>query len=215
MCALRPLIEEVGEALQRRVIRYDKGGDRHYDIISAFIKSVRGSDVDGALYWLHTMIEAGEDPKFIGRRLVILASEDIGLADHRALGIAVDAFRAVEVIGLPEGAYALTHATVYLATAAKSNSLAKAIVAAREQVEGTPGADVPMHLRSAATAGQRSMGHGQGYEYPHDDALGVVSQQYLPEAASGATLFEPGDHGEEAELAERLARIDRILGKNR
>ncbi len=208
-------IEEVGEALQRRVIRYDKGGDRHYDIISAFIKSVRGSDVDGALYWLHTMIEAGEDPKFIGRRLVILASEDIGLADHRALGIAVDAFRAVEVIGLPEGAYALTHATVYLATAAKSNSLAKAIVAAREQVEGTPGADVPMHLRSAATAGQRSMGHGQGYEYPHDDALGVVSQQYLPEAASGATLFEPGDHGEEAELAERLARIDRILGKNR
>ena len=208
-------IEEVGEALQRRVIRYDKGGDRHYDVISAFIKSVRGSDVDGALYWLHTMIEAGEDPKFIGRRLVILASEDIGLADHRALGIAVDAFRAVEVIGLPEGAYALTHATVYLATAAKSNSLTKAIGSAREAVEDTPGADVPMHLRSAATAGQRSMGHGQGYDYPHDDPLGVVPQQYLPEAIAGATLFRPGDHGEEAELAERLSRIDRILGKNR
>jgi len=208
-------LEEVGEALQRRVIRYDKGGDRHYDVISAFIKSVRGSDVDGALYWLHTMIEAGEDPKFIGRRLVILASEDIGLADHRALGIAVDAFRAVEVIGLPEGAYALTHATVYLASAAKSNSLAKAIGSAREAVENTPGADVPMHLRSAATAGQRSMGHGQGYDYPHDDTLGVVSQQYLPDAVDDAILFQPGEHGEEADLAERLARIDKILGKNR
>jgi putative ATPase len=208
-------VEEVGEALQRRVIRYDKGGDRHYDIISAFIKSVRGSDVDGALYWLHTMIEAGEDPKFIGRRLVILASEDIGLADHKALGIAVDAFRAVEVIGLPEGAYALTHATVYLASAAKSNSLAKAIASAREAVERTPGADVPMHLRSAATAGQRSMGHGRDYDYPHDDALGVVPQQYLPDEATGAILYRPGEHGEEAELAARLARIDRILEKNR
>lgn len=208
-------VEEVGEALQRRVIRYDKGGDRHYDVISAFIKSVRGSDVDGALYWLHTMIEAGEDPKFIGRRLVILASEDIGLADHRALGIAVDAFRAIEVIGLPEGAYALTHATVYLASAAKSNSLTTAISAARESVENTPGADVPMHLRSAATAGQRSMGHGQGYAYPHDDSLGVVPQQYLPDAAVNSILFHPGEHGEESDLAERLAKIDRILGKNR
>ncbi len=208
-------VEEVGEALQRRVIRYDKGGDRHYDVISAFIKSVRGSDVDGALYWLHTMIEAGEDPKFIGRRLVILASEDIGLADHRALGIAIDAFRAVEVIGLPEGAYALTHATVYLASAAKSNSLATAISVARESVENTPGADVPMHLRSAATAGQLSIGHGQGYAYPHDDVLGVLPQQYLPDAAIDAILFRPGEHGEESDLAERLGKIDRILGKNR
>jgi putative ATPase len=161
------------------------------------------------------MIEAGEDPKFIGRRLVILASEDVGLADHKALGIALDAFRAVEVIGLPEGAYALTHATVYLASAAKSNSLTDAIGAAREVVENTPGADVPLHLRSAATAGQRSMGHGQGYDYPHDDKLGVVAQQYLPDAADGATLFHPGEHGEESDLAERLARIDRILGKSR
>ncbi len=208
-------IEEVDEALQRRVIRYDKGGDRHYDVISAFIKSVRGSDVDGALYWLHTMIEAGEDPKFIGRRLVILASEDIGLADHKALGIAVDAFRALEVIGLPEGAYALTHATVYLASAAKSNSLAKAIGSARESVERTPGADVPMHLRSAATAGQRSMGHGRGYDYPHDDALGVVAQQYLPDEALDTVLYRPGEHGEKSDLAERLSRIDRILGKDR
>jgi putative ATPase len=207
--------EEIAEALQRRVIRYDKGGDRHYDVISAFIKSVRGSDVDAALYWLHTMIGAGEDPKFIARRLVILASEDIGLADSRGLGIAVDAFRAVEVIGIPEGAYALTHATVYLATAPKSNSLANAITSAREIVEGTPGADVPMHLRSGATAGERAMGHGGGYRYPHDDPLGVVPQQYLPDEAIGAALYRPGDHGEESEIRERLGRIDRILGRRR
>ena len=207
--------EEIAEALQRRVIRYDKAGDRHYDVISAFIKSVRGSDVDAALYWLHTMIGAGEDPKFIARRLVILASEDIGLADSRGLGIAVDAFRAVEVIGIPEGAYALTHATVYLATAPKSNSLANAITSAREVVERTPGADVPLHLRSAATAGERAIGHGGGYTYPHDDPLGVVTQQYLPDEATGATLYRPGDHGEESEIGERLRRIDRILGRRR
>ncbi|MGB5432405.1 MAG: replication-associated recombination protein A [Acidimicrobiia bacterium] len=207
--------EEIAEALQRRVIRYDKGGDRHYDVISAFIKSVRGSDVDAALYWLHTMIGAGEDPKFIARRLVILASEDIGLADSQGLGIAVDAFRAVEVIGIPEGAYALTHATVYLATAPKSNSLANAISAAREAVEGTPGADVPVHLRSAATAGERAMGYGAGYQYPHNDPLGVVPQQYLPDEAVDATLYRPGDHGEESEIGERLGRIDRVLGRRR
>jgi len=208
-------VEEIGEALQRRVIRYDKGGDRHYDVISAFIKSVRGSDVDAALYWLHTMIDAGEDPKFIARRLVILASEDIGLADPAALGIAIDAFRAVEVIGLPEGGYALTQAAVYLAAAAKSNSLAEAITTARLTVESTPGAEVPMHLRSAATAGQREMGHGAGYDYPHNDRLGVVAQQYLPDEATGAILHRPGTHGEETDLGERLERIDRILGKRR
>lgn len=208
-------LDEIAEALQRRVIRYDKGGDRHYDVISAFIKSVRGSDVDAALYWLHTMIEAGEDPKFIARRLVILASEDVGLADPRGLGIAVDAFRAVEVIGIPEGAYALTHATTYLATAPKSNSMATAIMAAREAVEKTPGADVPMHLRSGATAGERAMGHGQGYAYPHNDPFGVVPQQYLPDEATDAILFRPGSHGEESEIGERLSRIDRILGKER
>ena len=158
---------------------------------------------------------AGEDPKFIARRLVILASEDIGLADSRGIGIAVDAFRAVEGIGIPEGAYALTHATVYLATAPKSNSLAHAIASARDVVEGTPGADVPIHLRSAATAGERAMGHGGGYNYPRDDPIGVVAQQYLPDEAVGATLYRPGDHGEESEIGERLRRIDRILGRRR
>jgi putative ATPase len=207
-------LEDVAEALQRRVIRYDKGGDRHYDVISAFIKSMRGSDVDATLYWLHTMIEAGEDPKFIARRMVILASEDVGLADSGALGIAVDVFRAVEVIGLPEAVYALTQAAVYLATAPKSNSVAMAIRAAKEAVEQTPGADVPPHLRSASYAGERDMGIGVGYRYPHDDPLGVIAQQYLPDGIE-ASLFRPGEAGEEAEIADRLLVIDEILGKDR
>jgi putative ATPase len=207
-------LDDATEALQRRVIRYDKGGDRHYDVISAFIKSMRGSDVDATLYWLHTMIEAGEDPKFIARRMVILASEDVGLADSRALGIAVDAFRAVEVIGLPEGGYALTHAALYLATAPKSNSLARAIGDAREAVEQTPGADVPMHLRSAATSGERDVGIGVGYRYPHDDSVGVIAQQYLPDGID-SSLYQPGDAGDEAALADRLRVIDEILGKSR
>ena len=207
-------LDDVTEALQRRVIRYDKGGDRHYDVISAFIKSMRGSDVDATLYWLHTMIEAGEDPKFIARRMVILASEDVGLADSRALGVAVDAFRAVEVIGLPEAAYALSHAAIYLAMAPKSNSIATAIRAAREAVEGTSGADVPPHLRSAATAGERDLGIGVGYEYPHDDPAGVIPQQYLPDGVD-ATLYQPSDAGDEAAVADRLRVIDEILGKSR
>ena len=207
-------LEDATEALQRRVIRYDKGGDRHYDVISAFIKSMRGSDVDATLYWLHTMIEAGEDPKFIARRMVILASEDVGLADSRALGVAVDAFRAVEVIGLPEAAYALTHAALYLAAAPKSNSIAMAIRAAREAVEGSPGADVPPHLRSAATAGERDLGIGVGYQYPHDDPAGVIPQQYLPDGIDSA-LYHSGKSGEEAAVADRLRIIDEILGKDR
>jgi putative ATPase len=208
-------LEEVAEALQRRIIRYDKGGDRHYDVISAFIKSLRGSDPDAALYWLHTMIGAGEDPKFIARRMVILASEDIGLADHRALGIAVDVFRAVEVIGLPEAAYALSHAAVYLALAPKSNSVTAAMGATRDLVERTPGAEVPPHLRSGATAGEREMGHGIGYEYPHAHPGAVVAQQYLPDEVADAVVFRPGDRGEEVHLADRLAAIDRELGKRR
>lgn len=208
-------IEEVAEALQRRIIRYDKGGDRHHDVISAFIKSLRGSDPDAALYWLHTMIAAGEDPKFIARRMVILASEDVGLADHRALGIAVDAFRAVEVIGLPEAAYALSHAAVFLALAPKSNSVTRAMGVARDLVERTPGAEVPPHLRSGATAGDRAMGHGVGYVYPHDHPGGVVAQQYLPDEIAGDVVFHPGNRGDEAELGEHLDTIDDAMGKHR
>ncbi len=206
-------VADVTEALQRRVIRYDKGGDRHYDVISAFIKSVRGSDPDAAMYWLHTMIEAGEDPKFIARRLVILASEDIGLADSNGLRVATDAFRAIELIGLPEGAYALSHATLYLAVAPKSNSITKAMGKTRELLEATPGSTVPPHLRSAAMEGQKALGDGVGYLYPHDDPSGVLAQQYLPDEAVNATVYEPGEHGHEARFRERLADIDARLGK--
>lgn len=208
-------VEDVVEALQRRVIRYDKAGDRHYDVISAFIKSVRGSDPDAALYWLHTMIEAGEDPKFIARRLVILASEDVGLADSAALGLATDAFRAIELIGLPEGAYALSHATVYLALAPKSNSITKAMGRTRELIEGSPSAAVPAHLRSAATAGQRALGDGVDYRYPHDAPDGILPQQYLPDGIEKAIVFVPGERGAEVELARRLEEIDARLDKRR
>lgn len=184
-------------------------------MISAFIKSLRGSDPDGAMYWLHTMLDAGEDPEFIARRMIILASEDVGLADSRALGIAVAAFDALRVVGLPEASYALSHAAVYLALAPKSNSVAGAIGAARDAVNGTPAAQVPDHLRSAATPGERALGHGVGYRYPHDDPAGIVAQQYLPDGAEDVIVYRPGTHGEESGLAERLARIDAILGKGR
>ncbi len=205
--------DEVQEALQRRIIRYDKAGDRHYDVISAFIKSMRGSDPDATLYWLHTMLDAGEDPEFIARRMIILASEDVGLADPHALQIANDAFAALRVVGLPEAAYALSHAAVYLALAPKSNSIGLAMQRARRLVEETPAATVPMHLRSGATAGERRLGHGVGYRYPHDDARAVMPQQYLPDGAEDAIVFAPKAIGAERELAERLDRIDSILGK--
>lgn len=208
-------LEDVTEALQRRIIRYDKGADRHYDVISAFIKSVRGSDPDAALYWLHTMLDAGEDPKFIARRMIILASEDIGLADAGALGVAVDAFRALEVIGLPEASFAMTQAAVYLATAPKSNSMKDAIARAKRAVETTPAAEVPPHLRSAAHEGQRALGDGVGYVYPHDAPDGLVAQQYLPDGASGAILYRPREAGDEPEIGRRLEVIDEVLGKPR
>jgi putative ATPase len=203
------------EGLQRRIIRYDKAGDRHYDVISAFIKSLRGSDPDAALYWLHTMILAGEDPKFIARRMVILASEDIGLADSRALAVASDAFRTVEVVGLPEAAFALSHAAIYLAAAPKSDSVKTAMVAARELIERTAGAEVPDHLRSATYEGERAFGHGVGYDYPHHHPEGLVAQQYLPSEAGDAIVYRPKREGEETDLAERLAHIDEVMGKRR
>ncbi len=206
-------VAEAEEALQSRIVRYDRAGDRHYDVISAFIKSMRGSDPDAAAYWLRTMIEAGEDPKFIARRMVILASEDIGLADSRALGVAVDAFRAVEVIGIPEAEFALTHAALYLATAPKSNSVKDTIGKSAEMVERTAGAEVPNHLRSASFEGERAFGYGVGYVYPHDHPDAVVAQQYLPDEAADALLYNPTQRGDEAEVADRLLAIDEALGK--
>lgn len=205
----------VEEALQRRIIRYDRTGDRHYDVISAFIKSLRGSDPDAVMYWLQTMIAAGEDPKFIARRMVVFASEDVGIADSSALPLAISAFRAVEVVGLPEANYAMAHAAVYLALAPKSNSITRAIVRAKEVVESDAGGEVPPHLQSSATSGERELGIGVGYRYPHDASVGVVAQQYLPDSAADATIVQLRNIGAERELVERLEKIDAILGKTR
>jgi len=204
-------IDDVAEALQRRVVRYDKTGDRHYDVISAFIKSVRGSDPDAALYWLFLMLEGGEDPEFIARRLIILASEDVGLADSRGLLIAVAAADALAYVGLPEAGYHLTHATLYLATAPKSNSVGRAMGAARDLVNNGPAGGVPMHLRSTGYSGAAVLGHGEGYLYSHDHPEGVVAQQYFPDEVTPEPLFHPGHYGDEEEIARRLAEIDRIL----
>ncbi|MEN8239660.1 MAG: replication-associated recombination protein A, partial [Actinomycetota bacterium] len=203
----------VEEALQRRIIRYDRTGDRHYDVVSAFIKSLRGSDPDAAVYWLHTMLEAGEDPRLIARRMVVFASEDVGLADSGALTVAVDAFRALEFVGLPEAAYNLTHAALALSLAPKSNSTTEAMSAARTAVLDGPHSEVPPHLRSGSTAGDRDLGFGVGYVYPHTDPRAVVPQQYLPDGLENAVLYRPKRVGSEEALADRLAKIDAILGK--
>lgn len=204
---------DIEEALQHRVVRYDKAGDQHYDVISAFIKSIRGSDPDAAVYWLETMLAAGEDPEFIARRMVILASEDVGLADSRGLMVAMAAAHALQFVGLPEAAHGLYQAAIYLAAAPKSNSVARAIAAARNAVEETPGARVPPHLRGTGYRAAADLGHGVGYRYPHEYPGGIVPQQYLPDAALGRVLYEPGREGEEAALAERLAEVDREMGR--
>jgi len=207
--------EDIAEALQRRLIRYDKTGDSHYDVISAFIKSVRGSDPDAAMYWLLLMIEGGEDPEFIVRRLIILASEDVGLADSGGLRVAVAAAGALAHVGLPEATHHLAHATLYLATAPKSNSVARAMSAARRLIESGPTPSVPLHLRGSGYRGAADLGHGEGYEYSHDHPGGVVAQQYFPDGVAPSAIYHPGDLGEEAAIAERLAVIDRILGRSR
>jgi len=190
------------DSIQRRAVRYDKGGDEHYDTISAFIKSVRGSDPDAALYWLAKMIYAGEDPRFIMRRLLILASEDIGLADPQAIAVTAACARALEWVGLPEAQYHLAEATVYLATAPKSNSLG-AYFKALEEVEAEGVTEVPNHLKDASRDAQ-ALGHGKGYKYPHDYPGHWVEQQYLPEGVKGKRFYQPSDQGYEREIKERL-----------
>lgn len=190
------------ESVQEKMIVYDGTGDGHYDTISAFIKSIRGSDPDAALYWLALMLHAGEDPRFIARRLVILASEDVGMADSRGLLVAEAAHRAVEFVGLPEGRINLAHATVYLATAPKSNRAYSALEAAAEDVAKGRTLAVPAHLKSANYAGSKRLGHGRGYQYSHDFQDGYVPQAYLPE---GRRYYDPTEHGEEKRIAERLA----------
>ena len=199
------------ECLPRRELLYDKEGDAHYDTISAFIKSVRGSDVDAALYWLARMLKAGEDPRFIMRRLLILASEDIGLADPQALPQVVAASRALEWVGLPEGEYHLAQATMYLALAPKSNSTA-AYFKARGSLEKTGLTAVPTHLQDASRDGA-ALGHGRDYIYPHDFPGHWVDQTYLPEELADKTFYTPGEEGEEPELAARWRNRRRPPGK--
>ncbi len=206
-------IDDVEEAIQRRIVRYDKGGDQHYDVISAFIKSVRGSDVDASLYWLHLMLEGGEDPEFIVRRLVILASEDIGLADPNALLQAVAAAHALAFVGMPEAAFHLTQATTYLAAAPKSNSLTTAMGEARRIIRESASPTIPAHLRDSHYAGAKTLGHGTGYRYAHDYPHHVVDQQYFPEEVEPAAIFRPGDTGREKGLREALAWLDEIFGR--
>lgn len=197
-------LDVAAESIQRRIVRYDKSSDQHYDTTSALIKSIRGSDPDAALYWLAKMIDAGEDPKFIGRRLIISASEDIGNADPRALQIALSAFQAVEVIGMPEGRIILAQAATYLATAPKSNASYMGINRALQIIREGASVDIPPHLRDAHYRGAAKLGHGQGYLYPHDFPGNFVEQQYLPDELRDLTLYQPTRNGYEQVLSERL-----------
>jgi putative ATPase len=204
----------VEQAVDKAAIRYDRDGDQHYDVISAFIKSIRGSDVQAALHYLARMIAAGEDPRFIARRLVVLASEDIGLADPSALLTATAAADAVAFIGMPEGRINLAQAVIALSLAPKSNAVITAIDAALADVDAGRIGVVPAHLRDAHYAGAQKIGHGQGYRYAHDEPHGIAAQQYLPDELTGTTYYEPTDHGAEAALAGRLARIRDLLGRD-
>ena len=199
-------LDTVADALQRRSPMYDKGGDNHYDTISAFIKSVRGSSPDGALYWLARMIESGEDPLFIARRLVILAAEDVGLADPQALPLAVAAQQAVHFIGMPEGRIPLAEATVYLATAPKSNTAYAALNEAMADVRRLPNDPVPLHLRNAVTGLTQQMGYGREYKYSHDYEGHFAPQEYLPPQLQDRRYYHPGVEGAEREVADRLRR---------
>ena len=194
----------VEDALQHRSLMYDKAGDQHYDTISAFIKSVRGSDPDAAVYWLARMLEAGEDPLFIARRIIILAAEDIGMAEPGALSVAVAAQQAVHFIGLPEGAIPLAEAVVYLATAPKSNSAYAALNKAREDVNQHGNAPVPLHLRNPVTGLMRKQGYGEGYKYAHDHPDHFAAMENLPERLHGHHYYEPSDQGYEKEVAQRI-----------
>jgi putative ATPase len=198
-------VRDAEEALQQKTLLYDKGGDAHYDTVSAFIKSMRGSDPDAAVYYLVRMLEAGEEPRFLLRRMVIFASEDIGNAEPRALAVAVDALRAFEVMGLPEGVLPMTQAATFLASCPKSNAVIKAYGAARTAVLEQGPLPVPMKLRNAPTQLMKSMGYGGGYRYPHELQGNYSPEEYLPDALLGARFYQPADSGEERAIRERLA----------
>jgi putative ATPase len=199
------------KAVDVAAVRYDRDGDAHYDVTSAFIKSMRGSDPDAALHWLARMLVAGEDPRFIARRIVIFASEDVGMADPQALLVATAAAQAVQSVGLPEAQLSLAQAVVHLATAPKSNSVTTALGAAMADVRAGRGGAVPAPLRDAHYPGARGLGHGRGYRYPHDDPRGVVTQQYMPDDLIDAEYYQPTDHGAERAVRERVPRLRRIV----
>ncbi|MEV7804327.1 replication-associated recombination protein A [Microbispora sp. NPDC088329] len=204
-------VEVVEKAVDKAAVRYDRQGDQHYDVVSAFIKSMRGSDADAALHYLARMVEAGEDPRFIARRIVIFASEDVGMADPTCLQVAVAAAQAVEFIGLPEGRINLAQAVIHCALAPKSNAVVKAIGAASDDVRRGMVGRVPGHLRDAHYAGAKKLGHGKGYQYPHDFEHGLVRQDYAPEELRERRYYEPTTHGAEARFAERWAKIRSFL----
>ncbi len=197
-------VDGVERALQQPTLLYDRAGDQHYWVISAFIKSIRGSDPDAAVYWLARLLEAGEDPLFVARRLVILAAEDVGLADPGALPIAVAAYQATQAIGMPEATLPLSEAALHLALAPKSNSATRAYGAAATLVRRTGALPVPLHLRNAATARDRQLGFGAGYQYAHDQPEGVVTHPHLPEGLGSEPLYTPGDRGAEVDVATGL-----------
>ena len=211
----RVTVGAVEQSLDKAAVRYDRDGDQHYDVISAFIKSVRGSDVDAALHYLARMLVAGEDPRFLARRLMILASEDIGLADPTALPTAVAAAQTVQLIGMPEAQLTLAHATVHLATAPKSNAVTTALAAALNDIKGGKAGLVPPHLRDGHYSGAAALGNAQGYRYPHDDPDGVVAQQYPPDELVGVDYYRPTGRGGEREIAGRLDRLRAIIRRRR
>ena len=204
--------ENVREAAQRKALLYDRAGDEHYNVISAFIKSMRGSDPDAALYWMMRMVEAGEDPLFIARRMVIFASEDVGNADPRALQVAISVKDAVDFVGLPEGVIPLAHGVTYLASAPKSNSSYIAMTKAREDAVGEP-LPVPLHLRNAPTGLMKKLGYGREYRYPHDDEGAINEQMYLPEKLAGRIYYQPSERGYEIRIREWVARARQARAK--
>ena len=211
----RVTVEVIEQSLDKAAVRYDRDGDQHYDVVSAFIKSVRGSDVDAALHYLARMLTAGEDPRFIARRLTILASEDVGMADPTALLTAVAAAQTVQLIGMPEAQLTLAHATVHLATAPKSNAVTMALAAAMGDIKAGKAGLVPPHLRDGHYSGAAALGNAQGYSYPHDHPDGIVPQQYSPDDLLGVDYYRPTTHGAERDIAGRLDKLRAILRRRR
>ncbi|MCM3885946.1 replication-associated recombination protein A [Frankia sp. R82] len=209
--AVRLEVDVLEQAVNRAAVRYDRSGDQHYDVVSAFIKSMRGGDPDAALHYLARMLEAGEDPRFVARRMIILASEDVGMADPGALGVAVAAAQALDLVGLPEARLALAQAVIHLALAPKSNAVIRAIDAATVDVRAGRAGSVPPHLRDAHYPGAARAGSGAGYRYPHDEPGGVVGQQYPPDGLVGADYYVPGGNGFERRATERLRELRAVV----